>query len=66
MGTLSPGGDPLPGPYFADLRSRVLAACGAREGERSEIAERFRVSESTFYLGHQQRKLAGRTEAEPN
>lgn len=56
----------MPGPYSAGLRSLVLAACDAHEGKRSEIAMRFRVSESTLYLWLQQRKLDGRTEAKPN
>lgn len=50
----------MPASYAVDLRTRVLAACDMCEGTRKQIAERFRISESTLYLCLQQRKDEGR------
>ena len=46
----------MPRPYSLDLRERVIAACDARELSRAEVAQQFRVSESTIYDWLQRRR----------
>lgn len=55
----------MPRPYSRDLRERVVAACEAG-GKRSEIAQRFRISEATLYAWLQQWRAGGRLEARPH
>jgi transposase len=39
----------MPRAYSLDLRTRVIAACGAGEQTRAEIADQFDVAETTLY-----------------
>jgi transposase len=50
-------------PYSADLRARVLDACEAHEGTFAEIAQRFRIAESTLHNWRHARKHDQRTTA---
>ena len=46
-------------PYSMDLRKRVVAACGAREGTREAIAQRFGVSTAWMRRVLQRRRETG-------
>ncbi|HZH04198.1 MAG TPA: IS630 transposase-related protein [Myxococcaceae bacterium] len=52
-------------PYSDDLRTRVLAACDAREGTLKEIAARFRIAEATLYNWKHARLHDQRVTAKP-
>lgn len=53
----------MPRPYSDDLRTRVLDACEAREGTFDEIAQRFRIAESTLHNWRRAQKQDQRTTA---
>jgi len=53
----------MPRPYSDDLRARVLDACEAQEGTFTEIAQRFRIAESTLHNWRRARKQDQRTTA---
>lgn len=53
----------MPRPYSDDLRARVLAACEAREGTFAEIAQRFRIAESTLHHWRRAQQEEQRTTA---
>jgi hypothetical protein len=55
----------MPRPYSADLRERVLAACGRREDGRAMITRRFAVGGSTLYGWLRQAREEGRRYAKP-
>ncbi len=57
---------PMPRPYSDDLRTRVLAACEAREGTFLEIAQRFRMAEATLHNWRRAQKEEQRTTAKPH
>jgi transposase len=50
-------------PYSDDLRTRVLDACEAHEGTFAEIAQRFRIAESTLHNWRHAQKQDQRTTA---
>ena len=56
----------MPGAYTADLRERVLLACGQGGLSRSATAALFRVGESTVYRWLQAWRQEGRREAKPH
>lgn len=56
----------MPRAYSADLRERVLDACEVADVERAEIAQRYRISESTLYGWWKQWKAKGRRTAKPH
>jgi transposase len=56
----------MPGPYSADLRARVLAACERAEMSRAAIARQFEVGAATLYTWQRQAREESRAEAKPH
>ena len=56
----------MPHPYSVDLRERVIADCEEGVLKRSEIAAKYRISESTLYLWLERWRADGRLEARPH
>lgn len=56
----------MPGAYSMDLRERVIAACTAGEQTRGQIAQQFRIAESTLYDWLQRKEQTGSFAPEPH
>jgi transposase len=56
----------MPSPYSVDLRKRVIAACEEGQLTRAEIAQRYRVGESTLYEWLQRWSETGSLAAKPH
>jgi transposase len=56
----------MAGAYSADLRERVLLACGRGQLSRAKIAALFQVGESTLYRWLETWRSEGRREAKPH
>ncbi len=49
----------MPRAYSADLRLRLLRACGLADCPRAELAQQFQIGESTLYLWQRQERQEG-------
>jgi transposase len=55
----------MPVAYSTDLRTRVIAAWNAKEGNQAQLAERFKVSLSFVKRVLRRYRTSGQTEAKP-